>query len=110
MQVKLPRKLLYERDGDATLHLLGKATSLVPAREKLYANFLLKIELTDTIVQRHVYFNVCTVVNWIALVKDIERDSTKSERKRHKNDTLSKIARLYRLFTEIASHFAQTSR
>ena len=49
-----------------------------------------------------------TVVNWIALDKDIERDSTKSEKNRHKNDTLSKIARLYRLLTEIASHFAQT--
>ena len=29
-----------------------------------------------------------TEVNRTALIKDIERDSTKSERKRHKNDAL----------------------
>ena len=40
--------------GQGDKHPMG-----VPAREKLYANFLLKIELTDTIVQRNVYFNVC---------------------------------------------------
>ena len=44
--------------GQGDKHPMG-----VPAREKLCellaVSFLLKIELTATIVQRHVYFNVC---------------------------------------------------
>ena len=66
MQVKLPRKLLYERDGDATLHpwarrqaSFGSPRQGETLCELLAVSFLLKIELTDTIVQCHVYFNVC---------------------------------------------------
>ena len=66
MQVKLPRKLLYERDGDTTLHPWARrqASYGSPRQgetlcELLAVSFLLKIELTATIVQRHVYFNVC---------------------------------------------------
>ena len=66
MQVKLSRKLLYERDADATLHPWARRQASYGSPRQgetlcdlLAVSFLLKIELTDTIVQRHVYFNVC---------------------------------------------------
>ena len=65
MQVKLPRKLLYERHRDTNLHPWARrqASYGSPRQgetlcELLAVSFLLKIELTDTIVQRHVCFNV----------------------------------------------------
>ena len=111
MQVKLARKLLYERDGDATLHPWARRQASYGSSRQ--GETLCELSSRDRVdwynsTTSCLPTSMCaTVANWIALVKDIERDSRKSERKRHKNDTLSKIARLYRLFTKIASHFAQ---